>query len=166
MVEFLLIVAVIVAVALALSSKRSARTTVIQKPRQHCITELPDGGVEITMNRDHGAMGDKHYTDCVDEVRQLKREGRHEEAITLLLRTIEATERESKAMGKGWGVAPWYYEQLAIVYRKDGRLKDEVAILERYARMTKAPGAGPDKLRERLQKAQSLLGRRTPNQSA
>lgn len=100
-----------------------------------------------------GRVDGDHYTDLVESVKQLKREKRHEEAIPLLLRLVEATEEEAKAAGGGWGVAPWYYEQLAILYRKERRYADEVAILERYQAQPKAPGAGPGKLAERLEKA-------------
>lgn len=106
-----------------------------------------------------GAVNGKHYTDHVERVKWLKREKRHEEAIALLLDLVTATERESQVAGKGWGVAPWYYEQLAIIYRKEKRFDDEVAILERYQLQTKAPGAGPSKLAERLEKARALRDR-------
>ena len=73
---------------------------------------------------------------------------------------IERQETESAATGGG--VAPWYYEQLAIVYRKEDRHEDELAILERYDRQIKASGAHPaqlkirlDKVRARLKKAQA-----------
>jgi len=45
------------------------------------------------------------------------------------LRRVERQEAESAQ--NGYGVAPWYYEQLAIVYRKQDRDLDELAILER-----------------------------------
>jgi hypothetical protein len=54
-------------------------------------------------------------------------------------------------------VAPWYYEQLAILYRKEKQYQQEVAILERYASKPKAPGVGPEKLAARLEKAKELL---------
>ena len=53
-------------------------------------------------------------------------------------------------------VAPWYYEKLAIIYRKQKRYGDEIAILERFERQPKAPGALPKKLAERLVKAKQL----------
>jgi hypothetical protein len=90
----------------------------------------------------------KHYTDHVEDVKALKREGKLEEAEALLLRLVASTEAESEVTGLG--VAPWYYEQLAIVYRKLGRNSEERQILERYARQKKAPGAKPAKLDERL----------------
>ena len=103
-----------------------------------------------------GSTDGVHYTDTVETIKQLKRESRHEEAAALLIQSIEATERESRFAGEGWGVAPWYYEQLAIIYRKDKRYEDEVAILERYKAQPKAPGSGPAKLKERLSAAKKL----------
>jgi hypothetical protein len=123
------------------------------------ISDNPGGGFTISMNKEYGLVGDKHYTEGVENINALKREGRHTEAIDLLLRSVDATERESRVAGRGWGVAPWYYEQLAIIYRKEKRYRDEVAILERYERQPKALGAGPAKLKQRLQKARQLLQR-------
>lgn len=93
-----------------------------------------------------------HYTDFVETVRELKRKGELDEAEALLLQTIEATEAESR--NKGWGVAPWYYEQLAIVYRKQKKFDKEQEILERFSQQKHAPGASPPKLLARLQKIQ------------
>ncbi len=108
-----------------------------------------------------GCVDGSHYTDFVERVKQLKRAERHEEAIALLLKLVEAIEEESRAAGEGWGVAPWYFEQLAILYRKEKRYADEVSILERYEAQPKAPGAGPMRLAERLEKArQKLVGQR------
>ena len=67
---------------------------------------------------------------------------------------IDATEEEARS--RGMGVAPWFYEQLAIIYRKRRDFVAEVAILERYALQSPAPGAGPTKLAERLKKARAL----------
>jgi hypothetical protein len=109
-----------------------------------------------TQIKEAGAVEGAHYTDYVEQVKQLKSEKRHAEAIALLLVLVDATETESTAAGAGWGVAPWYYEQLAILYRKEKQFADEVAILERYEAQPKAPGAGPGKLAERLTKAREL----------
>lgn len=101
-----------------------------------------------------------HYTDSVDEIKQLKREGKHSEAIELLVRAIEFIEAEARFQGAAGGVAPWYYEQLAIIYRKEKRYADEVAILEQYEQQRKAPGASQEKLAERLLKARSLAAKK------
>lgn len=108
---------------------------------------------ESSISENVGSV-DAHYTSYVDRVKQLKRDKKHSEAIELLLKLVDATENESK--GAGWGVAPWYYEQLAIIYRKEKRYEGEVAILERYERQSKAPGVKPGKLAERLVKAREL----------
>lgn len=100
------------------------------------------------------------YLRLVEPIKEAKRRGELEAAEQLLLRAIEATEREAEAMAElGWplGVAPWYYEQLAIVYRKQKRYAEEVSLLERYERQMKAPGAGPSKLAQRLARARVLL---------
>lgn len=91
----------------------------------------------------------KHYTEHVEKVKVLKKEGKLDEAITLLLRLVAATEAESAV--NGLGVAPWYYEQLAAIYHKQRRPQDERAILERYARQPKAPGVMPEQLAAWLQ---------------
>ena len=101
-------------------------------------------------NGSAGHVRGSHFTEYVEAVKQLKRERRHEEAIALLLELVDATEAEANA--KGFGAAPWYYVQLAIIYRKERRFDDEVAILERAQ-----DSVGPDQaMATRLQKARVL----------
>lgn len=131
-------------------------------------TYVSDGGFIEILFQILGPKGQKHqfnppesqegghYTEYVEHVKQLKAEDRNDEAIELLLRLVNETEKEAKAHGKEWGVAPWYYEQLAVIYRKEKRYNDEVQILERYEGQPKAPGAGPGKLAEQLIKARQL----------
>lgn len=95
----------------------------------------------------------------VEQVEQLIQEKKFEDAIKLLFRFVDATEKKAKRTGEG--VAPWYYEKLAIIYRKQKLYKDEVAILERYERQPKAPGALSKKLAERLLKARQLRDRQS-----
>ena len=99
----------------------------------------------------------KHYTEYVEDVKALKRHGALDEASALLLQLIDAVEAEADAEASG--VAPWYYEHLPIVRRKQKDYRDEVEILERYAERSEAPGAGPDVLRARLDKAREKLER-------
>lgn len=91
--------------------------------------------------------------DNVEGVKQLKREGRLDEAEALLRKLIGATEGEDEKLR--WGVAPWYYEQLAIVLRKQQKYDEEIEVLERFARQRHAPGASVPKLLERLEKAKA-----------
>jgi len=108
-----------------------------------------------------GYVDGKHFTKHVDTVKALKREGRLEEAEELLLRLAAATEAENQV--NGFGVAPWYYEQLAIVYRKQENYSKEVAILERYVyeqRNTANLPSVHEALLERLEKARALAAKK------
>lgn len=96
----------------------------------------------------------KHYTAYVEEIKQLKRERRHDEALALLTRIIDAIEQESDATGRS--APPWYYEQAAIVLRKEKDYHAEIAVLRRYEAMRKRHGSPPNSLTERLVSAQSL----------
>jgi hypothetical protein len=71
----------------------------------------------------------RQYTEWVETIKQLKREGRLAEAEELLLECVDAV--EAKARTKRTPVAPWYYEQLGIVYRKLGDKAASDAIAQR-----------------------------------
>lgn len=104
-----------------------------------------------------GTVNGKYYVEYVGQVKQLKRDDKHQEAIELLLKLIDAVESEAKvakSFGRDGFTAPWYYEQLAIIYRKEKRYNDEVAILERHQKEN--DWAGSTKLDERLKKAREL----------
>jgi len=92
----------------------------------------------------------KHYTKYVDEVKSLMRDNRLDDAERLLLELVNATEAEARS--EGFGVAPWYYERLAVLYRKKKDNESEINILERFTRQKNAPGAKPPKLLARLDK--------------
>ena len=95
-----------------------------------------------------GFINGKHYTFYVDTVKQLKRDGKLDEAEKLLLKLIDAVEEESRQ--EGVLVAPWYYEQLAILYRKQKLYEKEVSILTRFVAQRHEKG---HPLEERLTKA-------------
>ena len=82
-----------------------------------------------------GLVDGKHYTEYADLVKELKRQGSLDRAEALLLRLITAVEEEAAA--ENWIVAPWYYEQLAIIYRKQKDETRELSILKRFARQTR-----------------------------
>jgi DNA polymerase-3 subunit epsilon len=92
----------------------------------------------------------------VDSIKQAKREHRFGDAESELL--LELDRQEAQARAKNWGVAPWYYEQLAVIYSKQKRYGEEIAVLQRYDRQPKAPGAMPAQLKERLEKALARHG--------
>lgn len=92
----------------------------------------------------------------VESIKTAKREGRLRDAEVELLQELDRQEAEARR--KSWGVAPWYYEQLAIIYGKQKRYADEIAVLQRYDSQPKAPGATPVHLRERLEKMLARYG--------
>ena len=102
-----------------------------------------------------GYVDGRHFTEYVDTVKDLKRRGLLDQAAALLMRLIEATEAEDRS--QRMGVAPWYYEQLAVIYHKQKRTDDEIGVLERFAKQRHAPGMGPAKLLSRLDKLKSRL---------
>ena len=104
-----------------------------------------------------GYVDGVHFTEHVETIKNLKRAQRTDDAITLLLKCVDATEAEDRL--DRMGVAPGYYKDLAILYRKEKRFADEVSILERYEQSRKAPGALPLKLADRLAKVRGLLSR-------
>lgn len=102
-------------------------------------------------DQDSGFVRGRHFTEWVDSIRKLRRSGLDDEAAEILFECVEATEAEAAAMQ--FGVAPWYYEQLAIILRGRGDLAAEIQILERYANQPHAPGVKPPRLLDRLRKA-------------
>lgn len=72
------------------------------------------------------------------------------------LKLIDEIERVAAICGDiKWLSETWYYEQLAIIYRKEKRFSDEVAILERHQKIS--PVTGSKKLAARLTKARELM---------
>jgi predicted DNA-binding protein (UPF0278 family) len=79
-----------------------------------------------------GYYNGRHYTTYIEEVKQLKRDGKLQDAEKLLLELIKANEEENRV--EKIGVSPWYYEQLAIIYHKQEDCPKEISILERYTK--------------------------------
>lgn len=97
-----------------------------------------------------------HYTDAVEDIERLKRDGRHESVEELCLWCIERAERE--AQEENWSeVPPAYYRHLAIVYRKDERYRDEVDVLRRYVEA----GGTDQSMQDRLERARELQAQST-----
>jgi len=134
-----------------------------EKVEAACAAEQIRARGEKPMTDPPGYVDGVHYTSHVERIRDLKRAGRTGEARALLLKCIDATEAEDRL--RGGGVAPGYYEDLAVLYRKEGRFTEEVAILERFEKQRKGLGVLPDKLAVRLIKARELRRRASPSQA-
>jgi hypothetical protein len=108
---------------------------------------------EVTLET--GKLDGRLYSEYGEELQAHLGAGRDAEAEALLLKLLDVIEDESEATGNG--VAPWYYERLAILYAKRRDHESEVEVLERFARQRHAPGATPPKLLQRLEKARKKL---------
>lgn len=93
----------------------------------------------------------------IDQVNRLVQQNDYDNAIALLFTFLDAEEKRAKRSREG--VAPWFYERLAVIYRKQKKYADEVAILERFERQTESVGALREKLASRLIKARQLRDR-------
>lgn len=101
-----------------------------------------------------GYCDGRHFTTYVRDFEILKKNSSFVELEKLLIELVKATEAESAI--DGMGVAPAYYSELAILYRKQKEYAKEVSILDRFAKQKHAPGVMPAKLLDRLNKAKEL----------
>lgn len=79
------------------------------------------------------AVDGRHYSSFADEVKALRRAGEDDAAAGLLLRLIDAVEREARIPMAGHTEVPrWYFDQLAIIYAKAGKRAERGRLLQRY----------------------------------
>jgi hypothetical protein len=128
-----------------------------RKSRVPAQSQNPDRAMIEPYSEKSGMVNGKHYTQYTEDIKEFKRQGKNEEAISLLLALVDATENEFKAKGPEWCMAPWYFEQLSIIYRKEKRYQDEINIINRYINIVGETGSGYASLCKRLEKAQALL---------
>lgn len=102
-----------------------------------------------------GYVRGRHYVTYVKDVKKIKSAGKLEEAEKLLLVLVDATEQVDNVEKQG--VAPWYYEELAKIYRKNKDYLKEVSILKRFSKQRHGKGVAPKKLLGRLDKVKALL---------
>ena len=104
-----------------------------------------------------GYYDGRHFTTYVRDFEILKKNGDFSKLENLLIELVNATESENSI--NGMGVAPAYYSELAILYRKQKEYSKEVSILERFAKQKHAFGVMPAKLLDRLGKAKELVAK-------
>ena len=108
---------------------------------QECYGEHP-------LLPDELVLYDPPYEWC-ETIEEHKRNEQYDTALAILDKCIQVEEAHDG------GVAPWFYEQAAIIYRKIGDRDAEIAVLRRYADQPHAPGALPPKLLARLSKLEA-----------
>ena len=99
-----------------------------------------------------GHVNGRHFSSYAEKVKELKRDGNYEAAIKLLNVLISATESETAANKGTVDVAPWYYDQLAIIYRKTKNPAGEKTILQRFIATTNSYPSIREKYKSRLSK--------------
>ena len=95
-----------------------------------------------------GLIDGRHYLELVEPIRQLKREGRLDEALELCYQAIQGAENE--AIKEGTAPPPGYTIDAAIIHRKLKEPDKEIAVLERWME------AAPDDQRDGSKVAQRL----------
>ena len=108
---------------------------------------LAQGGVRAEQFK-AGIVNGVHYVELIEPIKQLKREGKLEEALVLSYAAIEGAENGRD----GREPAPWYTEQAAIIHRKLGQRAQEVAVLVRWLQFVSADERNQTYLGERLSK--------------
>lgn len=83
-----------------------------------------------------------------DVVRALRKAKRYADLEPLYLGLLDIAEEEAAA--EGFGVSPWPYSELSIIYRRTRNTDAERAVLERFSRQKHAPGVSPPQLLARL----------------
>lgn len=110
--------------ALTAGERRSERAASTSR----MVGEAIAGGGHRAAQFKRGMVGDLHFLETVEPIKQLKREGRLSEALDLCYGAIEAAELSAD----GREPAPWYTEQAAIIHRKLGQRAEEEAVLRRW----------------------------------
>lgn len=115
------------------------------------VREALQGGGERAQQFKRGMVDWVHYLELVEPIKQLKREGRLEEALVLCYKAIEAAE----GAAKGDMPAPWCTGMPPSSGRKLGQRAEEIAVLKLWlARCPKAYRASSS-IAERLGKLEA-----------
>lgn len=111
------------------------------------------GGGDRAKQFASGMVNGAHYLQLVEPIKELKREGRLEDALTLCYAAIDGA--EASAMREGLEPAPWYTEQAAIIHRKLQQHDQEIAVLERWVNACPPGRRDGSRIKERLDKLRS-----------
>lgn len=124
----------------AVTSQRQITETI--SARLQDVLDAP----EITA----GMVKGYHYVELAEPIKQLKRDGRLQDALTLSYAAIEAAENEARHSRRE--PAPAYTLHAAVVHRKLGQHEEERAVLERWIAATPKDRRADSKVAERLNK--------------
>jgi len=100
-----------------------------------------------------GLIEGHHYLELAEPIKELKRQGRLEEALVVCYAAIEGAENARE----GREPAPHYTIQAAIIHRKLGQRDQEVAVLERWLRLCPKEYREGSQANERLQRIRQKI---------
>ncbi len=125
-----------------------AKSATLQSDRSAMVAEaLAEGGDRADSFR-AGMVDGVHYLELVEPIKQLKREGRLQDALVLCYKAIEGAEGDRD----GREPAPAYTEHAAIIHRKLGQRDKEIAVLKRWLRLCPAGQRDGSRIGQRLAK--------------
>ncbi len=116
-------------------SKRPPLSPTAKNVAQHRSTDkmakdaLAGGGARAAQFK-AGMVDGLHYLQTVEPIKQLKRDGRLEDALALCYKAIQGA--ENAARREKTSPPPFYTEQAAIIHRKLKQRDEEIAVLQRY----------------------------------
>lgn len=128
-----------------------AKVAAHQEGIDRMVADALAGGGARGESFKQGMVNGVHYLQLVEPIKQLKREGRLEDALVLCYAAIEGAE----ANREGREPAPWYTEQAAIIHRKLGQRDKEIAVLQRWVAVCPPERREGSRIKERLDKLRS-----------
>lgn len=131
---------------------RGAKRTAKHRQTDDMVRDALTNGGERAAQFEAGTVDGIHYLQTVEPIKQLKRDGRLEEALKLCYTAIAGA--ENSARREGVSPAPFYTEQAAIILRKLGRRNEEIAVLRRYVDAC-PPRYSQNSLKDRLDKLET-----------
>jgi hypothetical protein len=125
-----------------------AKSIASHEDRVDMVNDAVAGGGVRAAQFTAGMVKGVHFLELVEPIKQLKRDGQLEEALTLCYAAIEGAEADRR----GREPAPFYTEQAAIILRKLGRGDEEIAVLERWLALCPPKHRDGTRIGERLAK--------------
>lgn len=125
-----------------------AKVAAHQQGIDQMVADALAGGGPRGESFKQGMVNGIHYLQLVEPIKQLKRDGRLEDALVLCYAAIEGAE----ANREGREPAPWYTEQAAIIHRKLSQRDEEIAVLQRWLAACPPERRDGSRIKERLSK--------------
>jgi len=126
----------------------AAKAGAAHSGRREMVRDALSGGGDRAADFRSGMVNGVHYLELVEPIKQLKREGRLEDALVLCYAAIEGAEGDSH----GASPAPAYTEHAAIILRKLGRRDEEIEVLRRWLAHSAPQYREGSRISERLAK--------------